>query len=327
MKAVRVHTFGGPEVLTYEDAPDPSPPGPGFALVDNKVIGLNYSDTNYRRGMGPAATMALPLIPGHEAAGVVAAIGEGVTQVKVGDRVVFAGQHRYGTYKERSIVAANQLVPVPPDIDTKIAVAVLNQGQTAHYLLHDARETTPGDRVLVHAAAGGVGSNLVQMAKMLGAYVYATVSSEQKASFVRGLGADKVIIYTATDFEDEIRRDTDGKGLDAIFDAVGGEVRTKSLRCLARRGHLLTYGQSAGPTAPIEWPPRGMGSVYLSQHTGADYVLPGAGLVARAYEIFGWVRAGKLKVHIHKEYRLADAAAAHRDIASRNTIGKLLFVP
>jgi len=257
---------------------------------------------------------------------VVAAVGEGVAQVKVGDRVVFAGQHRYGTYKEKSVVAANQLVPIPEGFDIKLAVAVLNQGQTAHYLLHDARRTEPGDRVLVNAAAGGVGSNLVQMAKMLGAYVYATVSSDAKAEFVRGLGADKVIVYTRTDFEDEIRRDTDGKGLNAAFDAVGGEVRWKSLRCLGPRGHLLTYGQSAGPAPPLEWPPRGMGSIYLSNHGGADYVRP-VNVVGRAHEIFGWIRSGKLKVHIHREYRLADAAQAHRDLASRNTIGKLLLVP
>ena len=327
MKAVRVHTFGGPEVLTYEDAPDPVAPGAGLAAVDIKIIGINYSDTNYRRGLGAAATMSLPLIPGHEAAGVVTAIGEGVSQVKVGDRVVFAGQHRFGTYKEKTIVAANQLVPVPAGFDLKIAVAVLNQGQTAHYLLHDARKTEPGDRVLIHAAAGGVGSNLVQMAKMLGAYVYATVSSDTKADFVRNLGADKVIIYTRSDFEDEIRKDTGGKGIDAVFDAVGGDVRWKSLRCLGPRGHLLTYGQSAGPAPPLEWPPRGLGSVYLSNHGGADYVRPGAGLVARAHEIFGWIASGQLKVHIHGEYRLADAATAHRDIGGRNTIGKLLLVP
>ncbi len=327
MKAVRVHTFGGPEVLTYEDAPDPAAPGPGLAAVDIRIIGINYSDTNYRRGLGAAATMSLPLIPGHEAAGVVTAIGEGVSQVKVGDRVVFAGQHRFGTYKEKTIVAANQLVPVPGGFDLKLAVAVLNQGQTAHYLLHDARKTEPGDRVLIHAAAGGVGSNLVQMAKMLGAYVYATVSSDAKADFVRGLGADKVIVYTRNDFEDEIKKDTGGKGVNAVFDAVGGDVRWKSLRCLGSRGHLLTYGQSAGPAPPIEWPPRGMSSVYLSNHGGADYVRPGAGLVGRAHEIFGWVAASQLKVHIHREYRLSDAATAHRDIAGRNTIGKLLLIP
>jgi NADPH2:quinone reductase len=271
--------------------------------------------------------MSLPLIPGHEAAGVVTAIGEGVTQVKVGDRVVFAGQHRFGTYKEKTVVAANQLVPLPDGFDLKLAVAVLNQGQTAHYLLHDARKTERGDRVLVHAAAGGVGSNLVQMAKMLGAYVYATVSSDDKAEFVRNLGADKVIIYTRSDFEDEIRTDTGGKGINAVFDAVGGDVRWKSLRCLAPRGHLLTYGQSAGAAPPLAWPPRGLSSVYVSNHGGADYVRPGPGLVGRAHEIFGWVASGKLKVHVHKEYRLADAATAHRDIGGRNTKGKLLLIP
>ena len=247
MKAVRVHTFGGPEVLTYEDAPDPAAPGAGLAAVDIQIIGINYSDTNYRRGLGAARTMSLPLIPGHEAAGVVTAIGAGVTEVKVGDRVVFAGQHRFGTYKEKTIVAANMLVPVPAGFDLKLAVAVLNQGQTAHYLLHDARKTERGDRVLVHAAAGGVGSNLVQMAKMLGAYVYATVSSDEKAEFVRKLGADKIIMYTRSDFVEEIKKDTVGKGINAVFDAVGGDVRWNSLRCLLE-----------GPSVDL-WPERGRG--------------------------------------------------------------------
>ncbi|MDQ8728962.1 quinone oxidoreductase [Bradyrhizobium sp. LHD-71] len=328
MKAVRVHQFGGPEVLTYEDVPDPPAPGSGQALVDMKIIGVNYSDTNYRRGFRMHQAVSLPLTPGHEGAGVVSAVGEGVTGVRPGDRVVFSGQHRLGTYKQKMLLPAVSLVPVPADFDLKLAVAVLNQGQTAHYLCHDAYEVKAGDRVLVHAGAGGVGSNLVQMTKMLGAYVYATVSSDDKADVARDLGADKVIVYTKIDFAEEIMKDTEGNGVHAIFDAIGGDVLPKGLTCLARRGHLLTYGQSAGPSPPFEWPPRGVpGSVYLSNHQGADYSHPGEATIRRAHEIFGWVKSGALKVHIHKEYPLADAVQAHRDLASRTTVGKLLLIP
>jgi NADPH:quinone reductase len=327
MKAVRVHRFGGPEVLTYEDVPEPPAPGPGQAVVDLEVVGINFSDTNYRRGLGPAASMGVPLVPGHEAGGIVAAVGDGVTRVKAGDRVVFAGQHRLGTYKEKMLLQAISLVPVPPDMDLKIAAAVLNQGRTAHYLLHDSHQTKRGQRVLIHAAAGGVGSNLVQMAKMLGAYVYATVSSEDKAQFVRDLGADEVILYTKVDFEQEINTRTDGKGVDAVFDAIGGDIRLTGLRILSRRGHMVTYGQSGGPASPIPWPPPGGKSVYLSNHAGADYSRPGEEGIGRANAVFGWVRDGKLKVHIYKEYALADAVQAHRDLESRTTIGKLLLIP
>jgi NADPH:quinone reductase len=328
MKAVRVHKFGGPEVLTYEDVPDPSAPGPGQALVDMQVIGINYSDTNYRRGFRMHTAVSLPLIPGHEGAGVVLAVGEGVTNAKAGDRVVFSGMHRFGTYKEKMLLPAVALIPVPADTELKLATAVLNQGLTAYYLCHDAYPVKAGDRVLVHAGAGGVGSNLVQMTKQLGAFVYATVSSEDKADFVRGLGADKVIVYTRTDFADEVRKDTDGKGVNAIFDAIGGEVLPKGLTCLARRGHLLTYGQSAGPSPAFDWPPRGVtASFYLSNHQGADYSRPGEQTTRRAHEIFGWAKAGSLKVHIHKAYALADAVQAHRDLGSRATTGKLLLIP
>jgi NADPH2:quinone reductase len=214
--------------------------------VDLKIIGINYSDTNYRRGFRMHQAVSLPLTPGHEGAGVVSAVGEGVTGVRPGDRVVFSGQHRLGTYKQKMLLPAVSLVPVPADFGLKLAVAVLNQGQTAHYLCHDAYEVKAGDRVLVHAGAGGVGSNLVQMAKMLGAYVYATVSSDDKADVARDLGADKVIVYTKIDFAEEIMKDTEGKGVHAIFDAIGGDVLPKGLTCLARRGHLLTYARCAG---------------------------------------------------------------------------------
>ena len=323
MKAVVVHQHGGPEVLSYEDAEVPGV-GPGDVLVRMQAIGVNFSDLQYRRG-GYAGN--LPLIPGHEGGGVIEALGVGVSGFAAGDRVVFAGQHRRGTYKELISVPAVDLVRVPAKLDIKIAVAVLNQGRTAHYLTHDAHPVEPGERVLVHAGAGGVGSNLVQMSKQLGAYVYTTVSTPAKAGFVRGLGADEVIIYTDVDFETEVQRRTEGRGVDVIFDAIGGEVLEKSLRCLARRGHLVCYGQTGGRPARLDWPQRGLGSVYLSYHTGPDYVRSDGTGAERAAQLFEWVENGRLKVHIHKTLPLLDAASAHREIEGRENIGKIILVP
>jgi NADPH2:quinone reductase len=323
MKAVRVHEFGGPEVLRYEDVPTPEP-GPNEVLVQQQVIGVNYSDTQYRRGRYGGE---LPFIPGHEGGGTIVKTGADVNGFRPGDRVVYAGQHRLGTYKETMAVAASVLVRVPQDVDLKLATAVLNQGRTAHYLTHDAHPLTSGERVLIHAAAGGVGSNLVQMAKRRGTYVYATVSTAEKADFVRDLGADEVILYSEVDFEEEVKRRTSGEGVDVVFDALGGDILLKSLRCLKRKGHLVTYGQTSGPPPPLDWPQRGLGSIYLSYHTGPDYVHPGEEADRRDGEIFGWVREGELKVHIHGEHALKDASAAHREIENRGTIGKLLLIP
>lgn len=322
MKAVRVHEFGGPEVLTYEDIPSPEA-AQGEVLLKMQVIGVNFSDTHYRRGSYPGD---LPLVPGHEGGGVIVELGAGVTDFREGDRVVFSGQHRRGTYKELMTVPAEDLVPVPDDLDIKLATAVLNQGRTAHYLTRDARPIESGERVLIHAAAGGVGSLLVQMAKSAGAYVYATVSTPEKGDFVRRLGADEVILYTKVDFEEEVKSRTSGEGVQVVFDALGGDYVVKNLRCLARKGHLVTYGQTTGRPPPLEWPQRGLGSLYLSYHTGADYTHPGEGQ-SRANDLFRSLQAGELRLHIHREFQLADAAQAHREIENRATIGKLLLIP
>ena len=326
MKAVRVHEYGGPEVLRYEDVDEPVP-GPGDALVRMQYIGLNFSDTKYRQGLYPGQASSLPIIPGHEGVGEVLAVGDGVTEATPGDTVVFAGQHRIGTYREVIALPAISCIPVPSGMDPKLAVATLNQGQTAHYLVHDAHPIEPGERVLIHAGAGGVGSNLIQMAKQLGATVFTTVSTEEKAEFARDLGADEVILYTETDFVEEIRRLTDGEGVDAVFDAVGGDTTPRSARCLAPRGHLVTYGRTAGPPPPMEWPDWGPRSFYLSTHTGGDSNHPGPQAIGRAHEIFRWVNEGALKVHIHHESPLAEAQQAHEDIESRGTTGKLILVP
>ena len=301
MKAVRVHEFGGPEVLIYEDVETPEM-AVGEVLVQQEVIGVNYSDTLYRSGRYGGK---LPLIPGHEGGGTILHVGPEVAGFSAGDRVVYAGQHRRGTYKEQMVVEATALVRVPAGIDLKLATAVLNQGRTAHYLTHDAHPLGPGERVLIHAAAGGVGSNLVQMAKHMGAYVYATVSTAEKADFARDLGADEVILYSEVDFEDEIKRRTSGEGLDVVFDALGGEFLLKSLRCLKRKGHLVTYGQTAGPPPPLEWPQRNLGSIYLSYHTGPDYVHPGVEANRRDAEILGHLLR-------HASPRLTGRAHFHR---------------
>lgn len=323
MKAVRVHKFGGPEVLMYEDVPSPEL-GPNDVLVKQEVIGVNYSDTLYRSGRYGGS---LPLVPGHEGGGTIVKIGPEANGFRPGEQVVYAGQHRRGTYKEEMAVEATALVRPPTGLGLQQATAVLNQGRTAHYLTHDAHPLAKDERVLIHAAAGGVGSNLVQMAKHRGAYVYATVSTQEKADFVLGLGADEVILYSEVDFEDEIKQRMDGEGLDVIFDALGGDILLKSLRCLKRKGHLVTYGQTRGKPPPIEWPQRDLGSIYLSYHTGPDYVHPGEEAARRDAEIFSWVREGDLKVNIFREYALSEASKAHRDIGSRNTIGKLLLIP
>ncbi len=323
MKAIVVHQHGGPEVLTYEDAEAPVP-GPDDVLVEMQVIGVNFSDTQYRRG---GYVGNLPLIPGHEGGGTIVELGENVRDHEVGERVVFAGQHRRGTYKELMSVPAADLVTVPPGFDIKLATAVLNQGRTAQYLTQDARPIEAGEQVLIHAGAGGVGSNLIQMAKHRGAYVYTTVSTPEKAEFVRSLGADEVIYYTDTDFEMEIKQRTDGKGVNVVFDAIGGETAMKSLRCLARRGHLVCYGQTGGEPAHLDWPQRGLGSIYLSYHTGPDYVLSDGSGAERAQQLFDWVSRGELKVHIHKEFPLEDAAGAHRELEGRGSIGKILLIP
>ncbi|MGE0060137.1 MAG: quinone oxidoreductase [Dehalococcoidia bacterium] len=325
MKAIRVHNYGGPEVLTYEDVPDPVP-GPGEALIKMSIIGVNFSDTHTRNGSSNRPT---PVVPGHEGTGTIAALGEGDSAFKVGDRVVFAGQHHLGTYKELMTIPTDALVPIPAGIDSKLAVAVMNQGQTAHYLVNEAYPVQSGDRVLIHAGAGGVGMNLIQMAKMRGGYVYTTVSSQEKADFARDLGADEVIMYTQTDFVDEIKQRTNGKGVAAVYDAIGGDNVIKSIECLEAKGYCVTYGQSSGGPTKMEWPVRGgrgPRSYYLSIHTGADYSR-GEENIRTAHEIFRWVREGALKVHIHAEYPLAEAAKAHEAIESRGTIGKLLLIP
>jgi NADPH2:quinone reductase len=324
MKAIQIFESGGPDVLKYVDLPDPVA-GLGQAVVRIEYAGVNYGDTALRRGTYPGGG-GEGVTPGIEAIGRVTAVGEGVTEVRAGDEVAIAGD--LGCYAEYNAVSADRLIPLPPGINHRDAAAALQQGRTAHYLAHDAYPIQPGDRVLVHAGAGGVGMLLVQMAKNRGAYVFTTVSSDEKAAFAREIGADEVIVYTRERADEVIQRSTGGEGVQAAYDHVGKDTFEQSLNSLARKGHLVMYGVTSGPPPPVDFAAmRNRGSFYVSTHSGADYRRTREELIARAHDVFRWLNEGALQVRVHAEYSLADAWQAHRDIESRATIGKLLLRP
>jgi NADPH:quinone reductase len=322
VKAVRVHSPGGPEVLRVEEVPDPRP-GPGQAVVRIEAIGVNFIDTYHRTG---AYKAAFPITLGQEAAGTVAAVAPDVADLRVGDRVAWA--IATGAYAELAAVPAERLVPVPDGVSTRQAAAVMLQGMTAHYLSHSTYPLRAGETALLHAAAGGVGLLLCQMAKARGARVIGTVSNDEKAKLARDAGADEVVLYTKQDFEAEARRLTGGKGVAVVYDSVGKTTFEKSLASLALRGTMVLFGQSSGAVAPID--PQVLaqkGSLYLTRPTLTHYTATRADLLARAGEVLGWVRDGKLKVRIGREFRLAEAAEAHRELEGRRTTGKVLLIP
>ena len=322
MKAIRVHAHGGPEVLQYEEVPQPVP-GRGEALVRIAAAGVNYIDTYHRRGL---YKVPLPFTPGVEAAGVVEAVGPEVSEVQVGDRVAYTGP--LGAYAEYAVVPASRLVELPEAIDFPTAAAVLLQGMTAHYLTHSTYPLKPGDTALVHAAAGGVGLLLVQVAKMRGARVIGTVSTEEKAALAKEAGADEVILYTRQDFEAEVRRLTDGRGVEVVYESVGKDTFDKSLNCLAPRGYLVLFGQSSGPVPPFD--PQVLnqkGSLFLTRPTLQHYVATREELLQRAGDVFGWVASGRLKVRVDSTFKLEEAAEAHRRLEGRQSAGKILLVP
>jgi len=321
MKAIRVHELGGPEVLRYEEVPVPEPQ-PGQALVKIEAIGLNYIDCNFRIG---AYKAALPFIPGMEAAGTVTATGPAVTDVRVGDRVVYAPH--MGAYAEYAVVPSERLVRIPDGLDARSAAAALLQGMTAHYLATSTYPLKRGDSALVHAAAGGVGSLLIQIAKMRGAQVFGTVSTGEKAELARGVGADEVILYTDQDFEAEVMRLTNGKGVNVVYDSVGKTTFDQSLKCLAVRGVLALFGQSSGPVPPVDPLRLWKNSVFLTRPALADYTGTRAELLQRAGEVLGWVMSGKLQLRISQILPLQEAAEAHRLLQARKTTGKILLVP
>ncbi|MCS6804068.1 MAG: quinone oxidoreductase [Acidobacteriota bacterium] len=322
MKAIRVHEFGGIEALRLEDIPLPEP-GRGEARVKLHASGVNYIDIYHRTGLYKSP---LPFTPGMEGAGVVDALGADVTDVRVGDRVAYAMSQ--GSYAEYAIVAAWKLVPLPEGLDFSTAAAALLQGMTAHYLTHSTYPLKPGDTALVHAAAGGTGQLLVQMAKQRGARVVGTVSTEEKAALAKAAGADDVILYTQTDFAQEVKRLTEGRGVEVVYDSVGQATFDKSLDCLKPRGYLVLFGQSSGPVPPFD---PGLlsakGSLFLTRPTLAHYTATRQELQQRANDVFSWVRDGRLKLRIERTFPLAEAAEAQRQLEERKTSGKLLLIP
>jgi NADPH2:quinone reductase len=322
MKAIRVHSTGGPEALALEDVARPSPKR-GEALVKIEAAGVNFIDCYFRTGAYPAA---LPLTSGSEGAGTVVEVGEDVTAVKAGDRVASVGFA--GSYAELALAPAEKLVLVPDGVSTKQAAAVMLQGMTAHYLTTSTIPLAKGDVCLVHAAAGGVGLLLCQMAKKRGARVIGTVSTEEKAALAREAGADEVILYTKEDFVTETRRHTGGKGVRVVYDSVGKTTFEKGFDVLAQRGTMVLFGQSSGGVAPLD--PQVLnrkGSLFLTRPTLAHYTAAREELVARAGEVLSWVRDGSLRVRIDREVPLARAADAHRALEARETTGKVLLVP
>lgn len=320
MKAVRVHTLGGPEVLSVEDVDVPRP-GPDEAQVKITASGLNYLDVQYRIGRVPAP---LPFVIGSEASGVVTEVGSGVTGLAVGDRVAWA--MTLGSYAEYAVVPAWKLVVLPPDLDMKVAAGVMLQGLTAHYLTHSTFALQPGDTALVHAAAGGVGSVIVQVARIIGARVIATAGTEAKAELARQAGADEVIVYTKQDFAAEVKRLTSGRGVDVVYDSVGKDTFDGSLNCLRPRGMLALFGFSSGLVPPFDPAVLGTkGSLFLTRPGLNQYMATRDELMLRMRDIFAWLASGKLKIRIGHVFPLAEARRAHEDLEARRTTGKVLL--
>lgn len=322
MKAVRVHQYGGLEALTYEDLPVPEP-GEGEVRVKIEAIGVNFIDIYHRIGRYQGS---LPLTLGQEAAGTVHAVGPNVADLKPGDRVVYASVQ--GADAEYAIVPAWRLVFVPEGVGAQQAAAVMIQGMTAHYLTHSTYPLKEGDTALVHAAGGGTGQLLVQLAKRRGARVIGTASTEEKAALAREAGADEVILYTMTDFETEVKQLTGNKGVDVVYDSVGKDTFDKSLNCIRRRGYLVLYGASSGAVPPID--PQVLnakGSLFLTRPFLAHYTADREELIWRTNDLFSWIAAGELNVRIDKTFPLAEAGDAHRYLEDRQSKGKILLIP
>jgi NADPH2:quinone reductase len=316
MKAVFVEQTGGPENLKYGDLPKPEP-GPGQALVKIAAAGVNFIDVYFRTGLYPAPP---PIVLGNEGAGTVEAVGPDVKNVVPGDRVAYAMAR--GSYAEYAIVPSWQLIKLPPKVDFNTAAAAMLQGMTAHYLTHSTYSLKAGDSCLIHAAAGGVGLILVQMAKMIGARVIGTAGSEEKVQQAKAAGADDVVNYTKEDFTAK------AKGVHVVYDSVGKSTFLQSLDCLRPRGMMVSFGNSSGPVpefAPLLLSQKG--SLFLTRPSLAHYTATPEELAWRAGDVLNWLAQGKLKLHIHKAYPLADAAQAHRDLEGRKTAGKLLLTP
>jgi NADPH:quinone reductase len=322
MQAVRVHETGGPEQLRFEDAPMPEP-AQGQVRVQVAACGLNYIDTYHRTGL---YALPLPFTPGLEFAGVIDALGPGVNDWKVGDRVATASGT--GGYAQFAVAPADKLVPVPEDVAFEQAAALMLQGMTAHYLAYSTFPLKAGDTCLIHAAAGGVGLLLVQLAKRAGARVFGTVSTAEKAALAEQAGADVVIRYTEENFVERVRELTDRRGVDVVYDSVGASTWEGSLDCLRPRGMMVSFGNASGPVQPIS--PlllSAKGSIFLTRPTLAHYITTHEELTWRAGDLLGWVAANELAVRIDRRFPLAEAADAHRALEGRQTAGKVLLLP
>jgi NADPH2:quinone reductase len=322
MKAIQIQQPGGVEALQLVDIPVPTPK-PNEAVVKIAAIGVNFIDVYFREGRYKAP---LPLVDGQEAAGVVTEVGADVKTVKPGDRVAYAGA--LGAYAEYAAVPAERLVPVPAGVSDRDAAAAMLQGMTAHYLTHDTFPLKAGQTALVHAAAGGVGLLLVQMAHNIGARVIGTVSTDEKAKLAREAGADEIILYTQTDFETETKRLTGGKGVDVVYDSVGKTTFEKGLNVLRPRGMMALFGGSSGAVPPFDLIQLSQkGSLFVTRPTLAHYISTRQELLARAEAVLGMIEAGQLKLRVAHIYKLEDAQQAHRDLEGRQTTGKLLLIP
>ena len=322
MKAIQVKQPGGAEAMELAELPVPQPKA-NEAVVKVAASGVNFIDVYFREGRYKAS---VPFVLGQEGAGVVSAVGSDVTSVKQGDRVAWTGLQ--GSYAEYAAVPVDRLVPIPTGVTDQQAAATMLQGMTAHYLSHDTYPLKRGETALVHAAAGGVGLLLVQMAHNIGARVIATVSTEQKAKLAREAGADEVILYTQSDFEEETKRLTGGKGVDVVYDSVGKTTFEKGLNVLRPRGYMVLFGGSSGAVPPFDLIALSQkGSLYVNRPTLGHYIATREELVARSGAVFGMMAAGKLKLRIEHIYPLAEAQQAHRDLEGRKTTGKLLLIP
>jgi NADPH2:quinone reductase len=322
MKAVRIHVPGGPEAMKWEDVPEPTP-GPGQALVKLEACGVNYIDVYFRTGLYKGQ---YPMTLGLEGAGTVVAVGAGVSDVQVGDRVAWTGVP--GSYAQMNVVPADRLVRLPDQLSFKEGAAAMLQGMTAHYLVKSSYPLKRGDVCLVQAAAGGMGLLLCQMAKMLGATVIGTVSTEQKAQLAREAGADHAILYTQQDFEAEVKRITGGRGVDVVYDGVGVSTFEKGLNCLRPRGFMILFGQASGPVPPIDLQILNTkGSLFVQRPSLNHHIATREELLQRAGDVLGWIRDKKIRLRIEHQFPLAQAPDAHRALEGRKTTGKILLLP
>lgn len=321
--AIRIHQPGGPEVMVWEEVEVPAP-GPGQVLLRHTAVGLNFIDVYHRTGLYPAP---LPFTPGLEGAGVIEAVGEGVAEFQPGDRVAYANPP-LGAYAQARVMPADRLVKLPGSIGDRTAAAMMLQGMTAQYLLRRTYRVQPGDTILIHAAAGGVGLLVCQWARHLGATVIGTVGSEEKAALARAHGCDHPILYKSEDFVARVREITNGEGVPVVYDSVGADTFLKSLDCLRPLGMMVSFGQSSGKVEPFD---TGLlaakGSLFLTRPSLMAYTARRSDLVASAAELFDVVARGAVKVEINQTYPLKDAAQAHRDLEGRRTTGSTLLLP